>query len=196
MKAILLSVSPKQAANILNGKQTIVIRKTMPKCELPIKVYIYCTKDGERPIYLPWKFTANEKGGEYIADCDFVKGNGKAVAKFTLWEVEKITMRKICGEWEVYGEKNDFSELSRKSCLSQCELSHYIGGKYHALGWHISDLWIFSKPMELSEFSHRVKPCGNCEVYHLGIKGRSTCAGCEETLVPLEKAPSSWCYVE
>ena len=33
---ILITLPPEQVANILNGDQTIIIRKTAPKCELPI----------------------------------------------------------------------------------------------------------------------------------------------------------------
>ena len=45
MKAILISIQPRWVAKILNGEKTLEIRKTMPKCDLPIDVYIYCTKD-------------------------------------------------------------------------------------------------------------------------------------------------------
>lgn len=43
-KAILISIRPEWVAKILNGEKTIEIRKNMPKCELPIDVYIYCSK--------------------------------------------------------------------------------------------------------------------------------------------------------
>ena len=39
----MISIKPKWVAKILNGEKTIEIRKTMPKCDLPIDVYIYCT---------------------------------------------------------------------------------------------------------------------------------------------------------
>ena len=45
MKAIMISIKPKYVAQILNGDKTIEIRKTMPKCDFPITVYLYCTKD-------------------------------------------------------------------------------------------------------------------------------------------------------
>ena len=43
MKSILISIRPEWVAKILNGEKTIEIRKTAPKCDLPIDVYIYCT---------------------------------------------------------------------------------------------------------------------------------------------------------
>lgn len=44
MKKILISIKPKWIAKILNGEETLEIRKSCPKCELPCEVYIYCTK--------------------------------------------------------------------------------------------------------------------------------------------------------
>ena len=77
-KAILISIKPKYVADILNGKKTIEIRKTMPKCDLPITVYIYCTKDNDRFV---WQ-NENMRCEEYM--------NGKVVAKFTVRKVEEL----------------------------------------------------------------------------------------------------------
>ena len=41
MKEILISIKPQWVEKILSGEKTIEIRKTMPKCKLPCKVYIY-----------------------------------------------------------------------------------------------------------------------------------------------------------
>ena len=43
MKAIMISVKPQWVSKILNKEKLVEIRKTKPKCELPCKVYIYCT---------------------------------------------------------------------------------------------------------------------------------------------------------
>ena len=66
-KSILISIRPEWVAKILNGKKTIEIRKTMPKCDLPIDVYIYvthgqalkvsyiyedCVQEGDIPFYV------------------------------------------------------------------------------------------------------------------------------------------------
>lgn len=71
MRSVLISIKPEWVAKILNGEKTIEIRKTMPKCELPIDVYIYCTK------------------GDYIGRIS-KKYVGKVVARFTLKEAEKF----------------------------------------------------------------------------------------------------------
>ena len=52
MKAILISIQPQYVADILNGKKTLEIRKTVPYQYLhdhnfeAYDVYIYCTKGG------------------------------------------------------------------------------------------------------------------------------------------------------
>lgn len=71
MKSIIISIRPKWVAKILSGEKTLEIRKTAPKCDLPIDVYIYCTK------------------GDYIGHLSN-KYVGKIVAKFTLNKVEKF----------------------------------------------------------------------------------------------------------
>ena len=43
-REILLSIKPEHLVKILNGEKTLEIRKTVPKCELPCRVRLYCTK--------------------------------------------------------------------------------------------------------------------------------------------------------
>lgn len=57
MKSILISIQPQWVEKILKGEKTIEIRKTIPKCMLPCKVYIYMTK--KRNFFM-----ANRKGEE------------------------------------------------------------------------------------------------------------------------------------
>ena len=83
MKAILISIKPKYVAKILNGEKTIEIRKTMPKCDLPIDVYIYCKKEEYPEITL---YSQENEFGGYMEHT----GNGKVVAKFTLNKTEEI----------------------------------------------------------------------------------------------------------
>ena len=137
MKAILISIRPRFVADILNGKKTIEIRKTMPKCDLPIDVYIYCTK-------------SNYFG--YISK----RYIGKVVAKFTLNKVEEI---ENCVD--ILTTKTlDCSQLLKQSCLMYEEIHNYLDADYGYRGyaWHISNLVIFEEPKELIEFSTIVKP--------------------------------------
>lgn len=189
MISIIIAIRPEWVAKILNGKKTIEIRKTAPKCDLPIDVYIYCTKDGY--LHLEnnghWSYSRNQKYS-YIR-------HGKIVAKFTLKEVKEIhdSPEGTCDlnpnvphpDWRHYydmglvsdkllygGDENSFSEeygelLRKHSCLSQQQIFDYLnkdknviyGAKGYA--WFISDLTIFDKPKELGEFVHPFPHCGN-----------------------------------
>ena len=157
-KAVLISIKPEWVAKILNGEKTIEVRKTAPKCELPIEVYIYCTK-GQEELYEAFKPLGRKAPYQTKPKNQHLTGgilkegfhlNGKVVAKFTLRKVEKITKRTIWGELEVYGEHTDFIELDRKSCLKQDEIADYMGRNYHAYAWHIEDLFIFDEPKEIN----------------------------------------------
>ena len=50
MNAILMPIQPKGIEKIASGQKIIEVRKTAPKCKIPFKCYIYCTKNG-RLIY-------------------------------------------------------------------------------------------------------------------------------------------------
>ena len=93
MKSILISIKPQYVADILNGYKTIEIRKTKPKCELPCKVYIYCTKGK------PYLYRVNDKckAENIIAESIVGKGAKVAVPKKEQWYLEQA-------EKEVKGE--------------------------------------------------------------------------------------------
>lgn len=155
MKSILMSIRPEWVAEILNGKKTIEIRKTAPKCELPIEVYIYCTKGG-----LPLEYIEGHGLSLSIYNPQSYKPKdlrGKVVAKFTLRKVEKFLEGGTA--IPLYTD----CEIMRKACVSLDELDEY-GNKSHCNGdptlyaYHISDLVIFDKPKELSEFGVKRAP--------------------------------------
>ena len=199
MKSILISIKPKYVADILNGKKTIEIRKTKPNVDLPIDVYIYCTKGKEKLFYSP-----REK--RYKTNCfsksfrDLNKNNpnifnGKVVAKFTLNKVEEVFDDEDSTCWFT-DTLNKPLQLQRKSCLDYVDISNYFNGNI-GYAWHISNLVIFDKPKELSEFKTlkraKATDCFVCDVYQL----TEMCIGNRCLLPkPLTKAPQSWCYVE
>lgn len=70
MKSVLISTQPKWVEKIAKGKKTIEVRKTAPKCEVPFKCYIYCTKTRDNEIYKRYK----------VDDIKSGKVNGKCIA--------------------------------------------------------------------------------------------------------------------
>ena len=195
-KAILISIRPNWVAKILNGEKTIEIRKTMPKCDLPIDVYIYCTwgYKNETLYMRNYDYHFNKKIGGY---CGF---NGRVVAKFTLNKVEKISLPytkfgKL--EWVGCEEERtlqtislDEKDLLKLSCLTESEIYKYLNFNKKPCGyaWHIDNLEIFDRPKELSEFKQIKKV--NC--YNADFDYESV----EERQYPLTRAPQSWCYIE
>ena len=87
-KSILMSIRPEWLVKILNGEKTIEIRKIMPKCELPIDVYLYCTKGIKDILY---KYKDKYYTQHYLTFTDSVEVlNSKVVAKFKLNKTEEI----------------------------------------------------------------------------------------------------------
>lgn len=138
MKAILMSIKPMWLEKILNGEKTIEIRKTMPKCELPIDVYLYCSKS--KP-YLKHDWFS----GYFLGLLPNVLKNdlnGKVVGKFTLNKVDEIPF-----------DYDEHIRIYDKCCVDMEDLISYSKSKtLYAL--HIDNLEIFDKPKELSEFKH------------------------------------------
>ena len=187
MKAIMISIKPRYLAKILNGEKTLEIRTKLPKCDLPIDVYIYCTKDK--------KYANLINRGGFLT--------GMVVAKFTLNEIK--TVYTIHFPFEYYYKATDLTkmELEKMSCLSQGDLDQYLRKK-KGYAWKIDNLKIFEKPKELASFK-RVKwdkcgvkdekglyQCHKCPYAIIYQKGWAGDCGYD---LPL-KAPQSWCYTE
>lgn len=169
MKAILISIKPKYVADILNGKKTLEIRKTIPNCELPIDVYIYCTHDKKDKLF------KNLQTNEYLLfDWQDVNGfNGSVVAKFTLKEVRPIYVVHFNTYYEYKPVDMLQAQLEIRSCLNQIELDNYLHKK-KGYAWCIDNVVAFNKPKQLSEFDIKVR----------------------DNVYRRRKAPQSWCYVE
>lgn len=154
MKSVMLSIKPKWCELIASGRKTIEVRKTRPKLETPFKCYIYCTKEFYR------------KGDGYFQG----KYYGKVIGEFVCNKIDRLA---VCG----YDNRN--TELLRVDdnltaydldydYLNKCQLSLDNLKKYSngsgLYGWHISDLVIYDKPKEISEFAMTRPPQSWCYV--------------------------------
>ena len=191
MKSILISIKPEWCEHIANHRKVFEIRKSRPKVDNVFKCYIYCTND--KKLFLDSdcnnKFwTEKNYGGSHYY-------NGKVVGEFVCDYIEEHTIYSLT---EQFGHINRKRRLLELSCLSWEELTKYIGtyrsDKCYA--WHISNLKIYDKPKELSEFGNLCRK----DCLRLG-KGKS----CEflstdgtpcNRIIPLTRPPQSWCYVE
>lgn len=177
-KSILISIRPEWVKKILNGKKTIEIRKTMPKCDLPIDVYIYCTKDNGKNNF-----------------------NGKVVAKFTLNKIEMFAVYFPYLKSYFKDIRKKLQHIIDSSCLSLKEMYEYAPYK-NLYAWHVDNLEIFDKSLELHNFTtycdgENDKKCKKCPYYwyesneSIGFEDGCCC----NHKPPLSKAPQSWCYV-
>lgn len=211
MKSVLISIRPKWVEKIAKGIKTIEVRKTAPQ-EVPFKAYIYVTK-GKPYLYRvddDDKFeltnTLRPKVDGYVKD--YNEQNGKVIGEFVC---DKVYPIKNQGEkFVVANEKQGVTnEIAHQSCLYYDDMVSYFGDK-DGYGWHISDLKIYDKPRELSEF---FKPCPDAFHYC------TICKHCVKIIPPdeeeyalyhggqydyweehctniLTSPPQSWMYIE
>lgn len=186
-QAILMSIRPEWLALILIGKKTIEIRKSMPKCELPIDVYLYCTKS--KPILAMAK--KDGKGIPMIdgwedAFKDKYDINGKVVAKFALTTRQELKYVK----WQIPHEHLHDQIVGN---MTFQQIIEYSNGK-PIFAWHIDDLVIFDKPKELGEFykSDYTEAMDYWEWARAGDGG--SMIPCPLSAYRLTKAPQSWQY--
>lgn len=157
MKSVLISIKPKWCELIASGKKTIEVRKTRPKLETPFKVYIYCTQGT-------------------LADLGTI---GQSMYEKRMKVIGEFVCDEIFTLWSGYaGENGD-------DCLTFDERECYLGfnedgSNRMGYGWHISDLVIYDKPRELSEFK-----CAEYQYGRIHLPAR-----------PISRVPQSWMYVE
>lgn len=213
MKAVLISIQPKWVEKIANGQKTIEVRKTTP--DVPFKAYIYVTK-GKPYLYRvddDDKFeltnTLRPKTFEYVKD--YNAQNGKIIGEFICYgvlefesefhddnsteELRRVWYDEDDGERdaELFAEDGEPNYLCKAACLTWDELKKYVGiGDHTFYGWHISDLKIYDKPKELSEF--RVSCPTSCENCKNPLYYECWCE--EKGVKVLTRAPQSWQYVE
>ena len=175
-KAVLIPIQRKWCELITRGKKTMEVRKNRPKLDTPFKCYIYCTKSNDtlwvlnaisRREYGVSTVCANLKDAEGACP-----GNGKVIGEFVC---DKIVPIKVFPNGTI--QNYMFYDLDQ-TMLPYDDIAKYIGDGRDGCGWHISNLVIYDKPKELSEFS--------------GL--RKTKFGLEP--VSLTRPPQSWCYVE
>jgi len=194
MKSVLISIQPKWCELIASGKKTVEVRKTKPKLQTPFKCYIYCTTDKR----LLRKFNKGERIDDehffdehvFVRKNTWIRGhfnpNKKVIGEFVCDRIYNITPHfdkpDFCNQYLC-----DWKWGEGTACLSFTEMNDYLKGE-KGYGWHITDLVIYDKPKELSEF-WTIK-CTNKKV------GCSQCYIKPNCIIRITRPPQSWCYVE
>lgn len=187
MKSILISIQPKWVEKIASGKKTIEVRKTAPQ-EVPFKCYIYETQGRTET---PWI----DEDGHFI-----YKGRGQVIGEFICDKVDEYNFHNGLVAFDsmglpsgFYGSYLIFADDYESMCLSYDEVKNYGKGKT-LYGWHISDLKIYDKPKELSEF-YTKKTCNSCKKSGYESTACMYDEDCK-VLVQITRAPQSWQYIE
>ena len=170
MKAIMISIQPQWVEKILNGEKKIEIRKSMPKCQLPCKVFIYCTQG---TTLVRYSGTETKQFGLLTNQVL----NGKVIGEFTL---------KVVDDFKCSSEDFRYIEENTTSCLTFDQICEYSNGQ-DLFGWYIDDLKIYDEFKNINDF-YRVDQKFINKIKTLGIE----CDGKETLRTP----PQSWCYVE
>lgn len=177
MKSVLISIRPKWCEKIASGEKTIEVRKTAPK-EVPFKCYIYCTK--EKPFIQKIRFGDIAISHTQISNNLY---NGKVIGEFICDKAERFSVGSLRSD-----------DIEKLACLSYNDIINYfykpeeLDGKTAKQGfaWHISDLKIYDKPKELSEFRTPKNP------HRIGNSHSWILDGYQKITRP----PQSWQYVE
>lgn len=178
MKSVLISIKPYWLFLIMANKmgwksareKIIEVRKTFPKDKDWDKtVILYCTKD---------KTSFNRIPKEYQPIMERLLG--KVIGEFVC---DTIITDKTFGHDDLF---------NAAACLSVAEVASYFTEK-NMYGWHISELKIYDKPKELSEFR---KPCENDLYCEECAMFRNFEDKCENSALQIKRPPQSWCYVE
>ena len=219
-QAILMNFKPKEVQKILKSEKTLAISKTMPKCELPIDVYVYCAKgkgseksptlcvlsdyDYENFAILPYDYVLNAWNDSI--DC-FGILDGLIVAKFTLKEVvgfkvddEEDDTINLDNITRLCFEEKSLEDLTQ---VSYEEMVKYLNGKKGYL-WYIDNLEILKNKLELNDFwlecdSETGKDCKHCSFLvsetNESVGHKEWCYSKHDHMRKLKRAPSNYQYV-
>lgn len=182
MKSVLISIRPNWCEKIANGKKTIEVRKTKPRCEKPFKCFLYCTQGKDIKFWIGRKYSYADDRSHNAFD---VCGNGNVIGEFVCEYIEKLDEEDLF----IGLDEISSSRIEELSCVDIDSLLKYKGNNEFIYGWHISDLKIYDKPKKLSEF---IKPCPTpfqCDKCNDLVEH----FGCGLTIT---RPPQSWCYVE
>ena len=193
-KQIMISIRPEHAVNILNGKKTLELRKSVPK-DFIGWVNVYVSKAGKRRFRVMHQvffsdYLFKTQKGDYKCDCNFELWNDKNIENPKERELNgKVVARFWFDEYETYDfdyhwltlytdvkEYNVMYDDLERLCIDYREIESYGKGKT-LYAWNIKQLEMFDKPLELKNF------------YKLSV------GKVESAYIQLDKAPQSWRYV-
>ena len=163
MTEIMLPVRPKWCELIASGKKTIEVRKFCPKCDVPFKVDIYCTKPSRKYQTVCGCMVFNSDELFRLPTGEIKYGDSVEMMMYDNYTADNFLNGKVIGEYVCDYIYHNMSYDSDSTCVSVHDLKEYANGE-PLYGWHVSDLKIYDKPKQLSEFGVKRPPQSFCYV--------------------------------
>ena len=146
-RSVLISIQPEWCKLIANERKTLEIRKSRPKLETPFKVYIYCTKNSDG-----YNVAQGKVIGEFICDKIYKYSTSDALKEDNeIADIEAVDLSCV--------PKNKISDYEYSSTGKEFCINNLV--LYFC---HISDLLIYDKPKELTEFGKTKPPQSWCYI--------------------------------
>lgn len=214
-KEVLLSIKPKFCKLIADGRKIYELRKTKPNLKPPFKCYIYCTLPKKRFSIGQGNYACSDN--LYLSNNKVKFGEGfEDVGKKTISLNGKVIGEFVCDNILSHCEMANADIAEQYGCVKKEDIFAYSKGK-EVFGWHISNLVIYEKPKELSEFMvidkdmlkecpYRIRAYNNPDRTNGALlKGTYLCNNsfepdfcrgqCGVATKPLTRPPQSWGYV-
>jgi hypothetical protein len=204
MKAILLSIKPEHALNILNGNKTLELRKNIPKGYIGW-VYCYVTKGKPYLVYDEYLigYHTHKVDKNMLESFDLIYNS---TIPFRFWFDDYSTLSycdlDVYSDSEYIWQHNKYSKLcglvDDEIFLTALNLEYQDVINYgfdkknkrqkDLYAWYIKRLEIFDDPMKLSDFAK------DCDYIDTDENGKEV-SWHYIPLGTLTKAPQSWQYV-
>ena len=209
MKSVLISMRPKWCGLVLSGQKENEIRKTKPDTDEPFKCFIYCTKASKKNQYVVSHMVYNtdelyrlptgeikygdsiELFGDWSGQYDennFL--NGKVIGEFVCDRIYHI--KNLDTKFTIDNDEKLTNNIALASCLDYVDMKKYLGNK-DGYAWHITDLVIYDKPKDLSEFKRIGFMTEEQWLYNLYPNTHCHYDAWAKKF-EIERPPQSWCY--
>lgn len=197
MKSVLISIQPyyvfliiaKAMGWSIDKEKTIELRTTRPRDKnWNNLVEIYCSKNKKSFNQIPKEYQPLMQS--------FL---GKVVGKWFCNKIDSYVAHEDNKDyWDL--SVKEWEDLKRKSCLTIPQILEYSEHSDNLYGWHISNLKIYDKPKELSEFKKENKCYKKGDLDNIGCWERCCFmqeqGWCDGRYSKMKIPPQSWGYVE
>ena len=202
MEAMMITLSPAEGRDLLNGVLTVLVRKKFP-INYTGWVYVYIKNDKKYQLQKVWSVGRSQYFYtlEREKECSL---NGKVVARFYCNNVETIFAKPDrYKEFYFYDTcKLDMEDLLKQSCLEYNDLDIYLeaddGRAIYIAGLErfkdLKELKDFAKPMPKNDFI-----CHKCPHYWTDDSAGYSIDKCGLDVcekLQLKQAPKTYCYIE